>query len=291
MVILGAYLTYALSVHLGMDLFVEPDHHDPGAVRGRRDRRVAVHETARRPRPDGDVDPRHLRRRDSDRGNHHPDLRGLDTSSFRRRTSTSRSTSSASTCPTSISTASLSRSCCWALLYALIYLTRFGQSLRAALQDRRAAELIGIDVDRVRTLTFGIGIAVTAAGGMVFGATNSFNPNSGYDLISRLLTIVILGGLGSIGGALAAAIFMLVLQDVVARRVVAGLVDPRVLRGTGRRADRSAHKACSAAPPRERSERRAAPPPRSASSSRSSSSPAFRSSSRTRRRRRSRSSS
>jgi len=84
------------------------------------------------------------------------------------------------------------------------------------LQDRRAAELIGIDVERVRTITFGVGIAVTAAGGMVFGATNSFNPNSGYDLISRLLTIVILGGLGSIGGALAAAIFMLVLEDVVA---------------------------------------------------------------------------
>jgi branched-chain amino acid transport system permease protein len=102
------------------------------------------------------------------------------------------------------------------LLYAILYLTRFGQSLRAALQDRRAAELIGIDVERVRTITFGIGIAVTAAGGMVFGATNSFNPNSGYDLISRLLTIVILGGLGSIGGALAAAVFMLVLEDVVA---------------------------------------------------------------------------
>jgi len=101
-------------------------------------------------------------------------------------------------------------------LYAVLYLTRFGQSLRAALQDRRAAELIGIDVDRVRTITFGIGIAVTAAGGMVFGATNSFNPNSGYDLISRLLTIVILGGLGSIGGALVAALFMLVLEDVVA---------------------------------------------------------------------------
>ncbi len=103
-----------------------------------------------------------------------------------------------------------------ALLYAILYLTRFGQSLRAALQDRRAAELIGIDVERVRTITFGIGIAVTAAGGMVFGATNSFNPNSGYDLISRLLTIVILGGLGSIGGALVAALFMLVLEDVVA---------------------------------------------------------------------------
>jgi branched-chain amino acid transport system permease protein len=102
------------------------------------------------------------------------------------------------------------------LLYAVLYLTRFGQSLRAALQDRRAAELVGIDVDRVRTITFGIGIAVTAAGGMVFGATNSFNPNSGYDLISRLLTIVILGGLGSIGGSLVAAVSMLVLEDVVA---------------------------------------------------------------------------
>jgi branched-chain amino acid transport system permease protein len=102
------------------------------------------------------------------------------------------------------------------LLYAVLYLTRFGQALRAALQDRRAAELVGIEVNRVRTITFGIGVAVTAAGGMVFGATNAFNPNSGYDLISRLLTIVILGGLGSIGGALVAAVFMLVLEDVVA---------------------------------------------------------------------------
>ena len=102
------------------------------------------------------------------------------------------------------------------LIYALLYLTRFGQALRASLQDRRAAELIGIEVNKVRTITFGIGVAVTAAGGMVFGATNAFNPNSGYDLISRLLTIVILGGLGSIGGALVAAVFMLVVEDVVA---------------------------------------------------------------------------
>jgi branched-chain amino acid transport system permease protein len=50
---------------------------------------------------------------------------------------------------------------------------------------------------------------------MVFGATNAFNANSGYDLISRLLAIVILGGLGSIGGALAASVFMLTLESVV----------------------------------------------------------------------------
>jgi branched-chain amino acid transport system permease protein len=50
---------------------------------------------------------------------------------------------------------------------------------------------------------------------MVFGATNAFNGGSGADLISRLLTIVILGGLGSMGGALAGAIGLLVVENVV----------------------------------------------------------------------------
>jgi branched-chain amino acid transport system permease protein len=50
---------------------------------------------------------------------------------------------------------------------------------------------------------------------MVFGATNAFNANSGYDLISRLLSIVILGGMGSVGGALAASVFMLTLESLV----------------------------------------------------------------------------
>jgi branched-chain amino acid transport system permease protein len=103
-----------------------------------------------------------------------------------------------------------------ALLYYLLYRTHFGRGVRASLQNRTAAELIGVNINRVRAISVGVGVAVTAAGGMVFGATNSFNPGSGYDLISRLLSIVILGGLGSIGGALVAAISMVVLEDVVA---------------------------------------------------------------------------
>jgi branched-chain amino acid transport system permease protein len=101
-------------------------------------------------------------------------------------------------------------------LYYGLYRTKFGRAVRASLQNRTAADLIGIDVNRVRMLSVGVGVAVTAVGGMVFGATNSFNPNSGYDLISRLLAIVILGGMGSIGGAMAAAILLLVINDVVA---------------------------------------------------------------------------
>jgi branched-chain amino acid transport system permease protein len=103
-----------------------------------------------------------------------------------------------------------------AALYWLLYRTKFGRAVRASLQNRTAADLIGINVSRVRTISVGIGVAVTAVGGMLFGATNAFNPNSGYDLISRLLAIVILGGMGSIGGAMAAAVFMLVVNDVVA---------------------------------------------------------------------------
>jgi len=101
-------------------------------------------------------------------------------------------------------------------IYLLLYRTRFGRSVRATMQDPVAARLVGIDINRVAALTFGLGVAVTAAGGMAFGATSGgFNPNSGYDLISRLLAIVILGGLGSIGGALAAAVFMITLESVV----------------------------------------------------------------------------
>ena len=102
-----------------------------------------------------------------------------------------------------------------AALYILLYRTKFGRSVRATMQDETAARLVGININRVAAITYGIGVAVTAAGGMVYGATNAFDPNSGYDLISRLLAIVILGGLGSIGGALAASVFMLTLESLV----------------------------------------------------------------------------
>lgn len=101
-------------------------------------------------------------------------------------------------------------------LYILLYRTKFGHSLRASMQNRTAAELVGINVEKVSAITFGIGVALTAAGGMAFGATNAFNPNSSYDLISRLLVIIVLGGMGSLRGALIASFAMLVIEDVTA---------------------------------------------------------------------------
>jgi branched-chain amino acid transport system permease protein len=102
-----------------------------------------------------------------------------------------------------------------AALYFLLYRTKFGRGLRATMQNRNAAQLIGIDVEWVSTLTFAIGISLAAAGGMAYGATHpGFIPNDSYDLISRLLVIIILGGMGSVNGALIASISMLGIEAV-----------------------------------------------------------------------------
>jgi branched-chain amino acid transport system permease protein len=101
-------------------------------------------------------------------------------------------------------------------VYYLLYRSRFGRSLRASMQNPTAARLVGINTDWVSAFTLGIGVGLAAAGGMVFGLTNSFDAASSYDLISRLLAIVIFGGFGSLSGALIASIVMLVIQDLVA---------------------------------------------------------------------------
>ncbi len=101
-------------------------------------------------------------------------------------------------------------------LYLLVYRTTFGRTLRASMQNRTAAALIGINVPRVQAITFGIGVALAGAGGVAFGATNEFNPASSYDLIYRLLVIIVLGGMGSLGGSLIASLVMVILGDVIA---------------------------------------------------------------------------
>ena len=50
-------------------------------------------------------------------------------------------------------------------VYVMLYRTKFGRAVRASLQNRTAADLIGINVNRVRTISVGIGVAVTAVGG------------------------------------------------------------------------------------------------------------------------------
>src|SRR2546427_876247 len=61
-------------------------------------------------------------------------------------------------------------------LFLLLYRTSFGGAVRATMLNRTAAQLIGVDVDRVSAIAFGIGVAAAAAGRLVFCLTTPLNP-------------------------------------------------------------------------------------------------------------------
>jgi branched-chain amino acid transport system permease protein len=105
------------------------------------------------------------------------------------------------------------------LLYLLLNRTRLGRAVRASVQNPESARLLGVDADRVSAIGFGLGSATAAAAGSVYGLLYPFNSGSHYDLISRLLSIVLLGGLGSIGGAVVGALIVSVSSAVVASTV------------------------------------------------------------------------
>jgi branched-chain amino acid transport system permease protein len=105
------------------------------------------------------------------------------------------------------------------LLYVVLTRTEFGRTVRATVQNPVSARLLGVNVERVSALGFGISVATATAAGAVFGMITPFYPGSHYDLISRLLSIIVLGGLGSLGGAIVAALFMGVAEAVFAAEI------------------------------------------------------------------------
>jgi branched-chain amino acid transport system permease protein len=105
------------------------------------------------------------------------------------------------------------------LLYLLLNRTKFGRAVRASVQNPESARLLGVESDRVAAIGFGLGAATAAAAGSVYGLLYPFNSGSHYDLISRLLSIVLLGGLGSIGGAVVGALIVSVSSAVVASTI------------------------------------------------------------------------
>jgi branched-chain amino acid transport system permease protein len=104
-------------------------------------------------------------------------------------------------------------------LFGLLSWTSFGRAVRATVQNPVSARLLGVQVERVSAFGFGLSVATATAAGAVFGIVSPFNPGSHYDLISRLLSIIVLGGLGSLGGAIVAALLMGVVEAVFAAEI------------------------------------------------------------------------
>jgi branched-chain amino acid transport system permease protein len=88
------------------------------------------------------------------------------------------------------------------VLYAFLRLTYPGKAVRATAQDRDAALLMGIDIGRIYLLTFAIGMACVGVAGALLAPLYPIYPTMGVPLAIIAYVVVVLGGLGSIGGAL-----------------------------------------------------------------------------------------
>lgn len=91
-----------------------------------------------------------------------------------------------------------------------------GKAIRATMQEREAALLMGVDVDRVSRLAFLLGIGTAAVGGTFLGLVYAFYPYLHFMWVGKLFAIVVLGGMGSVAGALAGSILLGVAESVTA---------------------------------------------------------------------------
>ena len=89
-----------------------------------------------------------------------------------------------------------------------------GRAIRAVAQDPMAATLVGVDTGRTYALAFGLGVALTAFGGAVILPYITVSPTIGGQFVVLMFTVVVLGGLGSVAGALAGGIMVGIVQSM-----------------------------------------------------------------------------
>jgi branched-chain amino acid transport system permease protein len=104
----------------------------------------------------------------------------------------------------------------WAL-HALVNRTKIGTAIRAVAEDQAAASLMGIDVNRIISLTFLIGGAMGGAAGVLFGVQYSLiNPYTGFIPGLKAFTAAVLGGIGNIPGAMVGGLVLGLLEAFAA---------------------------------------------------------------------------
>jgi branched-chain amino acid transport system permease protein len=100
------------------------------------------------------------------------------------------------------------------LLHLLIEKTKIGKAMRAVAQDKDAAALMGISIDRVYTFTFAVGSALAAVAGALIAPIFQIFPTMGFVPFIKAFTVVILGGLGNVIGAIYAGFILGVAESL-----------------------------------------------------------------------------
>lgn len=94
---------------------------------------------------------------------------------------------------------------CFALWW-LLQKSNLGMIIRAGTTDSKTVEILGIDVRRIWTITFSIGVAIAAMAGVLVGPILAVQPTMGVEILIQCFIVVIIGGLGSFWGAIIAGL-------------------------------------------------------------------------------------
>ena len=100
------------------------------------------------------------------------------------------------------------------LLLAILTRTDLGRAIRAVAKEKHGAKLMGIDVDHVYAMCFGVGLACLGAAACFLLPAYYVNPQVGAGFVPVAFTIVVLGGMGSFGGALVGGLLIGVVESM-----------------------------------------------------------------------------
>ncbi|MEO0621403.1 MAG: branched-chain amino acid ABC transporter permease [Pseudomonadota bacterium] len=101
-------------------------------------------------------------------------------------------------------------------VFAFLQFTTFGMVVRAGMADRETVGLLGIDIDRRFTIVFGLAAVVAGLAGVMYTPILSPDYHMGMDFLVLSFVVVVVGGMGSLGGAVAAGFLLGVLQSFAA---------------------------------------------------------------------------
>jgi branched-chain amino acid transport system permease protein len=108
------------------------------------------------------------------------------------------------------------------LLWLLLERTRYGAVLRAGTESMEMVSLLGIDIFGVFSLTFALGAALAGVAGVLAAPIRGFEPFMGPEALAIAFVVVVIGGMGSFGGALAGGILVGVVQSMMSSLWSAG---------------------------------------------------------------------
>lgn len=100
-----------------------------------------------------------------------------------------------------------------AAVFAFLQLTTFGMVVRAGMADRETVGLLGINIDRRFTLMFGLAAAVAGVAGAMYGPINAPNYHMGMDFLVLSFVVVVVGGMGSLPGAVLAGFLLGIVES------------------------------------------------------------------------------